>query len=130
MSYVLDVMKPEEITEEDHLESYDQHGFTCVVDPKSMLYLFGLNLDYSNALIGGGFSFQNPNSQESCGCGKYCFSISFLLCAAFAHLCTCKPLQSSLPQVRASMCKIWNGWRKAKVELVALSASLLSMDRT
>ena len=57
MSYVLDIMKAEEITEEDHLEPYEGSGFTCVVDPKSMLYLFGLRLDYKDALIGGGFQF-------------------------------------------------------------------------
>lgn len=101
MSYVLDVMNPEEITAEDHVEKYEQHGFSCVVDPQSMLYLFGLQLDYKDALIGGGFQFmvrvlgcvrtgpagcdgmmtvmvdrfpltraQNPNSAETCGCGK------------------------------------------------------------
>lgn len=57
MSYVLDVMKPEEITAEDHVEKYAEHGFSCVVDPQSMLYLFGLQLDYKDALIGGGFQF-------------------------------------------------------------------------
>lgn len=57
MSYVLDVMKPEEITAEDHVEKYSEHGFSCVVDPQSMLYLFGLQLDYKDALIGGGFQF-------------------------------------------------------------------------
>lgn len=30
----------------------------------------GMTLDYSNKLIGGGFIFQNPNAQNSCGCGK------------------------------------------------------------
>jgi iron-sulfur cluster assembly protein len=35
-----------------------------------MLYLYGLELDYSDALIGGGFKFFNPNAEESCGCGS------------------------------------------------------------
>ncbi|EWM21820.1 iron-sulfur cluster assembly accessory protein [Nannochloropsis gaditana] len=70
MSYVLDVMKPEEVTEEDHVESYSEHHFSCVVDPKSLLYLFGLRLDFKDQLIGGGFAFLNPNAQESCGCGS------------------------------------------------------------
>ena len=39
------------------------------IDPKSLLYLFGLELDYSDELIGGGFKFQNPNAKNSCGCG-------------------------------------------------------------
>ena len=38
--------------------------------PKSLLFLYGLNLDYSDALIGGGFSFHNPNADSTCGCGK------------------------------------------------------------
>ena len=45
-------------------------GFRLVCDPKSLLYLFGMHLDYSSALIGGGFQFQNPNAANSCGCGK------------------------------------------------------------
>ena len=43
---------------------------TLVCDPKSLLYLFGLTLDYSDALVGGGFKFSNPNATDSCGCGK------------------------------------------------------------
>lgn len=58
----------EEITEDDMVEEYD--GFKCVIDPKSVLYLYGLELDFSDALIGGGFQFQNPNAESSCGCGK------------------------------------------------------------
>lgn len=38
-------------------------GFKLVCDPKSLLYLFGMNLDYSDALIGGGFQFHNPNAR-------------------------------------------------------------------
>lgn len=54
----------------------------AVCDPKSLLFLFGMQLDYSDALIGGGFSFKNPNATQTCGCGKsfaaemwntYCF---------------------------------------------------------
>jgi len=48
---------------------YDD-GFTLVCDPKSLLYLFGLHLDYSNQLVGGGFVFRNPNASSTCGCGK------------------------------------------------------------
>lgn len=42
----------------------------AVCDPKSLLYLFGMELGYSTQLIGGGFQFQNPNAESSCGCGK------------------------------------------------------------
>lgn len=46
--------------------------FACVpvCDPKSLLFLFGMQLDYSDALIGGGFAFSNPNATSTCGCGK------------------------------------------------------------
>ena len=48
----------------------EQEGFKIVTDPKSLLYLFGLTLDYSDALIGGGFKFHNPNAAGECGCGS------------------------------------------------------------
>lgn len=43
---------------------------SAVCDPKSLLFLYGMQLDYSDALIGGGFSFKNPNATQTCGCGK------------------------------------------------------------
>ena len=63
MSYVMDVIDSSAVTEEDHIERYD--SINCVVDPKSLLYLYGLQLDYSDELIGGGFKFQNPNAETS-----------------------------------------------------------------
>ena len=39
-------------------------GFQIVCDPKSLLYLFGMELGYSTQLIGGGFQFQNPNAER------------------------------------------------------------------
>jgi iron-sulfur cluster assembly accessory protein len=42
----------------------------AVCDPKSLLFVFGMQLDYSDALIGGGFNFKNPNATQTCGCGK------------------------------------------------------------
>ncbi|CAN6191277.1 unnamed protein product [Urochloa humidicola] len=47
-----------------------QVSFPRVCDPKSLLFMFGMELDYSDALIGGGFNFQNPNATKTCGCGK------------------------------------------------------------
>jgi iron-sulfur cluster assembly protein len=41
-----------------------------VVDSKSALYLKGTHLDYSNALVSGGFKFSNPNAKASCSCGE------------------------------------------------------------
>ncbi|GBG66929.1 hypothetical protein CBR_g72684 [Chara braunii] len=68
MSYVMDFEDRAKIRAEDAVIDYE--GFTMVCDPKSLLYLFGMQLDYSNALIGGGFSFSNPNASSTCGCGK------------------------------------------------------------
>ncbi|MCU0523277.1 MAG: iron-sulfur cluster assembly accessory protein [Elainella sp. Prado103] len=68
MSYTMDFEDLSNIRENDEVFDYD--GFKVVCDPKSMLYLYGLMLDYSNALIGGGFQFTNPNANQTCGCGK------------------------------------------------------------
>ena len=68
MSYVMDFISVNDVTSDDHIEEYD--GIKCVVDPKSLMFLYGLQLDYSDELIGGGFKFQNPNAESSCGCGK------------------------------------------------------------
>lgn len=45
-------------------------GVQVVVDSKSALYLKGTHLDYSNALVSGGFKFSNPNAKASCSCGE------------------------------------------------------------
>jgi iron-sulfur cluster assembly protein len=48
---------------------FDFDGVKVVVDPKSMLYLDGMTLDYKESLMYSGFSFENPHAQKSCGCG-------------------------------------------------------------
>ncbi|MEC4985261.1 MAG: iron-sulfur cluster assembly accessory protein [Oscillatoria sp. PMC 1068.18] len=68
MSYLMDFENPSQIRDDDEVFDYD--GFKIVCDPKSLLYLYGLSLDYSNSLIGGGFQFTNPNANQTCGCGK------------------------------------------------------------
>ena len=68
MSYLMDFEDPSKTTEHDEVFDYD--GFKIVCDRKSLLYLYGLMLDYSNAMIGGGFQFTNPNANQTCGCGK------------------------------------------------------------
>jgi iron-sulfur cluster assembly protein len=40
-----------------------------VVDPKSLLYLHGMTLDYKESLMQSGFVFDNPNAEKGCGCG-------------------------------------------------------------
>ncbi|CAM9126751.1 unnamed protein product [Discosporangium mesarthrocarpum] len=68
LSYVMNLVKEDDVTADDMIEEYE--GIKCVIDPKSLLYLYGLELDYSDALVGGGFQFLNPNAESSCGCGK------------------------------------------------------------
>ena len=70
MSYVMDFSTEDAIEEDDEIDDYAAENIKCVVDAKSMLYLYGLELDYSDELIGGGFKFFNPNAEESCGCGS------------------------------------------------------------
>lgn len=45
-------------------------GIRVVVDPKSALYLAGSELDYVEALLGGGFKVKNPNAAATCSCGE------------------------------------------------------------
>ncbi|RYG66693.1 iron-sulfur cluster assembly accessory protein [archaeon] len=63
MSYAMDVVDPSTVSEDDYIEKFGD--IYCVIDPKSLLYLYGLRLDYSNELIGGGFKFSNPNAETS-----------------------------------------------------------------
>jgi iron-sulfur cluster assembly protein len=67
MSYTMDFEDPNNVQGTD--EVFDYEGFKVVSDPKSLLYIYGLMLDYSEALIGGGFKFTNPNAAQTCGCG-------------------------------------------------------------
>lgn len=68
MSYTMDFEDLGNATEHDDVFDYD--GFQVICDRKSLLYLYGLVLDYSDAMIGGGFQFTNPNANQTCGCGK------------------------------------------------------------
>ncbi|MEX0647347.1 MAG: iron-sulfur cluster assembly accessory protein [Balneolaceae bacterium] len=55
-------------TEED--EIVQSQGMDIVVDPKHMMYLNGIEIDYPDGLDARGFTFDNPNASESCGCGS------------------------------------------------------------
>ncbi|XP_020597032.1 iron-sulfur assembly protein IscA, chloroplastic [Phalaenopsis equestris] len=68
MSYTMEFENRTNARTDDSLIEYN--GFTIVCDPKSLLYVYGMQLDFSDALIGGGFSFKNPNATKTCGCGK------------------------------------------------------------
>ena len=46
------------------------HGVSIIVDPKSLVYLGGMTLDFVRGMMGHGFKFNNPNAKGSCGCGE------------------------------------------------------------
>lgn len=68
MSYLMDFELKENIRSTDEVVDYD--NFQLICDNKSFLYLYGMSLDYTDSLIGGGFQFINPNAVQTCGCGK------------------------------------------------------------
>ncbi len=51
-------------------EVYEDKGIKVVVDFKSLLYLYGTELDYSGGLNGKGLTFKNPNATKTCSCGE------------------------------------------------------------
>jgi iron-sulfur cluster assembly protein len=54
--------------ESDTIVEYN--GVRLFVDPKSLFYLIGTELDFSDGLNGKGFTFNNPNASKTCGCGQ------------------------------------------------------------
>jgi iron-sulfur cluster assembly protein len=66
MAYVLEFA---DALESDDLV-FEDHGVKVIVDPKSMLYLEGTELDYTREGLNEGFKFRNPNVKDACGCGE------------------------------------------------------------
>ena len=62
LEYV-DALAPEDVV-------FDQHGVQLMVDPKSLAYLDGTELDYVREGLQEGFKFNNPNERDRCGCGE------------------------------------------------------------
>ena len=58
----------EEIKPADQV--FEDKGVKILVDKKSLLYLIGTTLDFSDGLNGKGFQFINPNASRTCGCGE------------------------------------------------------------
>ena len=48
----------------------DKNGVTLLVDPLSLQYLAGAEIDYSESLTGAQFVIRNPNAKTTCGCGS------------------------------------------------------------
>jgi iron-sulfur cluster assembly protein len=67
LSYVMDFDTTIEST--DETVEIDG-GLKVVIDRKSVLYLYGTELDYSDGLNGKGFQWGNPNASRTCGCGE------------------------------------------------------------
>jgi len=51
-------------------KTFDSHTVKLVVDPMSLMYLVGTEVDYVEGLQGAGFKFGNPNVKSTCGCGS------------------------------------------------------------
>ncbi|HHJ17725.1 MAG TPA: iron-sulfur cluster assembly protein IscA [Gammaproteobacteria bacterium] len=66
MAYVLefvDASDPNDLV-------FEAHGVKVFVDPKSMTYLDGTELDFGREGLNEGFKFNNPNVKDACGCGE------------------------------------------------------------
>jgi len=66
MAYVLEFV--DEAEEDDAI--FEDRGVKVVIDPKSLLYLDGTELDFVTEGLSEGFKFNNPNTKEQCGCGE------------------------------------------------------------
>jgi iron-sulfur cluster assembly protein len=66
MAYVIEYA---DVVEEDDVIFEDQ-GVKVIVNPKSLAYLDGTELDYAREGLNEGFRFNNPNVKDQCGCGE------------------------------------------------------------
>ena len=66
MAYVLEFV--DKIDDQDQV--FESHGVKIIVDPKSLLYIDGTELDYGKEGLNEGFKFNNPNVKDQCGCGE------------------------------------------------------------
>jgi iron-sulfur cluster assembly protein len=51
-------------------QEFESHGVRVLVDPKSLAYLDGTELDFVREGLNAGFRFNNPNEKDRCGCGE------------------------------------------------------------
>lgn len=66
MAYKLEFA--DESQEDDQI--FECHGVKVLIDPKSLPYLDGTELDYAREGLNEGFKFNNPNIKDQCGCGE------------------------------------------------------------
>jgi iron-sulfur cluster assembly protein len=58
----------DEVQPED--QEFESHGVRVLIDPKSLAYLDGTELDFVREGLNEGFKFNNPNEKDRCGCGE------------------------------------------------------------
>ena len=63
------VMEYADVIDDDDVV-FENHGVKLLVDPKSLVYLDGTELDYAKEGLNEGFQFNNPNVKDMCGCGE------------------------------------------------------------
>lgn len=66
MAYILEFA--DEVEEDDVV--FEDRGIKVLIDPKSLLYLDGTELDFTKEGLSEGFKFNNPNVKDQCGCGE------------------------------------------------------------
>ena len=66
LAYVLEFV--DELKPEDQV--FESHGVNVIIDPKSLVYLDGTELDFTKEGLNEGFKFNNPNVRGECGCGE------------------------------------------------------------
>ena len=66
LAYVLEFA--DDIRPDEH--TFESHGITVIVDPKSLPHIDGAELDYAKEGLQEGFKFNNPNVKSECGCGE------------------------------------------------------------
>ncbi len=66
MAYVLEFVDKLEVGD----RVFEDHGVKVVVDPKSLAYIDGTEMDYVKQGVNEGFEFKNPNARGECGCGE------------------------------------------------------------
>jgi len=66
MAYVLEFVDEVDATD----TVFEDHGVKVFVDPKSLVYIDGTELDFGREGLNEGFIFNNPNVKDACGCGE------------------------------------------------------------
>lgn len=66
MAYVLEFVDDVE----EHDVVFENQGVKVIVNPKSLVYLDGTELDFAKQGLNEGFEFNNPNVKDTCGCGE------------------------------------------------------------